>query len=82
MSKLFVCLFREVVQNFCATPRFQPDTIDSLETTSEDIFVKIFEDTQLYTKHAKPDTVCTKDIQRVRNIGSRKTNNSNPIDLK
>ena len=66
---------------FCENLRFRPDAIEALQTASEDMLVKIFEDPLLCTEHAECATVLPREIQLFQNIRGRKTTCSNPIDL-
>ena len=65
---LFLCLIREVTQDFKTDLRFTAEAAYTLQCTSEDYLIRLFEDTNLCTIHTKRVTIMPKDIQLARII--------------
>ena len=64
----FLRLIREVAQDFKTDLRFTADAAYTLQCTSEDYLVRLFEDSNLCAIHAKRVTIMPKDIQLARRI--------------
>ena len=64
----FLCLIREVAQDFKTDLRFTADAAYTLQCASEDYLVRLFEDSNLCAIHAKHVTIMPKDIQLARRI--------------
>ena len=69
----FLCLIREVAQNFKMDLRFTADATYTLQCASEDYLVRLFEDSNLCAIHAKRVTIMPKDIQLARRIRGERT---------
>ena len=65
---LFQRLVREIVQDFKTNLRFQAVAILCLQEPAEAYLVRLFEDTNLCTIHAKRVTITPKDLQLARRI--------------
>ena len=65
---LFLCLIREVAQDFKPNLHFTADAAYTLQCASEDYLVRLFEDSNLYAIHAKCMMIMPKDIQLARRI--------------
>ena len=59
----FLCLVREVSQDFKTDLRFTADAAYTLQCTSEDYLVRLFKDSNLCAIHARRVTIMPKDIQ-------------------
>ena len=68
----FQHLVREVAQQFSMIFRFRSSTITALQEASEAYLVRLFEDTNLCTIHAKCVTIMRKDIQLARHIRGKR----------
>ena len=69
----FQRLVREIAQDFKRDGRFQGSAVLCLQEAAEDYLVKLFEDTNLCTIHAKRVTIMPKDIQLARRIRGERT---------
>ena len=69
----FLCLIREVAQDFKTDLRFTADATYTLQCASEDYLVRLFEDSNLCAIHAKRVTIMPKDIQLARRIQGERT---------
>ena len=69
----FLCLIREVTQDFKTDLRFTADATYTLQCTSEDYLVRLFKDSNLCAIHAKRITIMPKDIQLARRIRGERT---------
>ena len=65
---LFLPLIREVAQDFKMDLQFTMEAAYTIQSTSEDYLVQLFEDTNLCAIHAKRMTIMPKDIQLARRI--------------
>ena len=61
-------LVREVTQDFKTDLRFQAQAIMALQEAAEVYLVRLFDDTNLCTIHAKRVTIMPKDMQLARRI--------------
>ena len=69
IRKLPFCrLVREIAQDFKTDLRFQAQAIMALQEAAEAYLVRLFDDTNLCTIHAKRVTIMPKDIQLARRI--------------
>ena len=59
----FLCLVREVAQDFKMDLRFTADAAYTLQCASEDYLVRLFEDSNLCAIHTRRVTIMPKDIQ-------------------
>ena len=64
----FQRLVREIAQDFKMNLRFQSAAILCLQEAAEAYLVRLFEDTNLCTIHAKRVTITPKDLQLARRI--------------
>jgi histone H3 len=64
----FQRLVREIAQDFKIDLRFQSSAVMAIQEASEAYLVGLFEDTNLYTIHAKRVTIMPNDIQLARRI--------------
>ena len=64
----FLCLIRELAQDFKTDLQFTVEAAYAIQSTSEDYLVRLFEDTNLCTIHTKRMTIMPKDIQLARRI--------------
>ena len=64
----FQRLIREIAQRFKVDIRFRSSTLMALQEAAEAYLVRLFEDTNLCTIHAKQVTIMPKDIQLARRI--------------
>ena len=69
----FLHLIREVAEDFKMDLRFTADATYTLQCTSEDYLVRLFEDSNLCAIHAKRATIMPKDIQLARRIQGERT---------
>lgn len=70
----FERLVREITQNIVGidiTIRFRPDAIGALQEASEAYLVKLFEDTNLLSIHAKRVTIMPKDMRLARRLSEK-----------
>ena len=65
---IYICLVREIAQDFKSDLRFQGSSILALQEASEAYIVGLFEDTNLCALHAKRVTIMPKDVQLARRI--------------
>ena len=66
-------LIREVAQDFKTDLRFTADAAYTLQCTSEDYLVRLFEDSNLCAIHARCVTIMPKDVQLVWRIQGERT---------
>ena len=69
----FLCLIREVAQDFKTDLSFTADATYTLQCASEDYLVRLFEDSNLCAIHAKRVTIMPKDIQLAWRIQGERT---------
>ena len=69
----FLRLIREVAQDFKTDLRFTADATYTLQCTSEDYLVRLFEDSNLCAIHTKRVTIMPKDIQLAWRIRGERT---------
>ena len=69
----FLHLIREVAQDFKMDLRFTADATYTLQCTSEDYLVRLFEDSNLCAIHAKQVTIMPKDVQLAWRIRGKRT---------
>lgn len=64
----FEHLVREIAQGFKSDVRFQPDSILALQEASEAYLSPLFEDSNLFARHAKSVTITIKNMSFARRI--------------
>ncbi len=67
----FGCLVRKIIQEISSELRVTSDALESLQEAAEAYLVRVFEDSNLCTIHAKRVTVMPKDFalaQRLRSM--------------
>ena len=69
----FLCLIWEAAQDFKTDLRFTADATYTLQCTSEDYLVRLFEDSNLCAIHTKHVTIMPKDIQLAQRIRGKRT---------
>ena len=69
----FQHLVREITQDFKTDARFQSSALECLQEAAEAYLIRLFEDSNLCTIHAKRVTIMPKDIQLTRQIRGEHT---------
>ena len=69
----FLCLIREVAQDFKTDLRFTADATYTLQCASKDYLVRLFEDSNLCAIHAKWVTIMPKEVQLAWRIRGERT---------
>ena len=69
----FLHLIREVAQDFKTDLRFTADATYTLQCSSEDYLVRLFEDSNLCAIHVKQVTIMPKDVQLAWRIWGERT---------
>ena len=64
----FSRLMREIAEDYMQAPRFNPEAINALHYAAESYLVRIFEDANLISRHAKQIFIYPTDISLVRRI--------------